>query len=146
MAYDEHYSGSKKAGSNSSISFVKTGISDTLKEVPKDELILALPFYTRVFTVNSSNAVVSSKALGMKAASDLVESWGTEKTWDEKKDQYFASVENSDGTKSEVWLEDARSLGLKLDEMKENKLAGAAFWKSGFETSDIWDTVTPYIN
>jgi hypothetical protein len=30
--------------------------------------------------------------------------------------------------------------------MKENKLAGAAFWKSGFETSDIWDTVTPYIN
>jgi len=146
MAYDEHYSGSKKAGSNSSISFVKTGISDTLKEVPEDELILALPFYTRVFTVNSSNAVVSSKALGMKAASDLVESWGTEKTWDEKKGQYFASVENSDGTKSEVWLEDARSLGLKLDEMKENKLAGAAFWKSGFETSDIWDTVTPYIN
>jgi spore germination protein YaaH len=63
-----------------------------------------------------------------------------------RKDQYFASVENSDGTKSEVWLEDARSLGLKLDEMKENKLAGAAFWKSGFETSDIWDTVTPYIN
>jgi uncharacterized protein YgiM (DUF1202 family) len=89
MAYDEHYSGSKKAGSNSSISFVKTGISDTLKEVPEDELILALPFYTRVFTVNSSNAVVSSKALGMKAASDLVESWGTEKTWDEKKGPVF---------------------------------------------------------
>ena len=33
---------------------------------------------------------------------------------------------------------------LKL--IDENKLAGASFWKLGFETSSIWDTIIKYIN
>ena len=45
MGYDEHYAGSTDAGSVSSLGFVKAGIEDTLKEVPAQKVINAIPFY-----------------------------------------------------------------------------------------------------
>ena len=49
MAYDEHYSGSEDIGSVSSIGFVQNGVKDTLKEVPPEQTILAVPFYSRIW-------------------------------------------------------------------------------------------------
>lgn len=49
MAYDEHYSGSEEAGPVASIGFVKEGVANTLKEVPADQIIMGMPFYTRVW-------------------------------------------------------------------------------------------------
>lgn len=48
MAYDEHYNGSEE-GSVASIGFVEQGIKDTLEEVPAEQVILGVPFYTRVW-------------------------------------------------------------------------------------------------
>lgn len=50
MAYDEHYAGSEEAGSVSSIGFVKDAVTNTLAEVPASQLILGMPFYTRVWS------------------------------------------------------------------------------------------------
>ena len=49
-------------------------------------------------------------------------------------------------TTYKVWLEDSASAECRLKLVEEKKLAGASFWKLGFETSDIWDTVTRYIH
>ena len=38
-----------------------------------------------------------------------------------------------------VWLEDTTSLDKRLKLVYDNKLAGAAFWKLGFENSSVWD-------
>ena len=65
MAYDEHYAGGE-AGSVSSIPYVREGIENTLKEVPKEKVINAVPFYTRVWTVNEGKT--SSKAYGISDA------------------------------------------------------------------------------
>ena len=43
-------------------------------------------------------------------------------------------------------MEDAGSLEEKLKVMKENQLAGVSFWKLGFETDSIWDTIIKYTN
>ena len=45
-----------------------------------------------------------------------------------------------------VWLEDNTSLEKRLKLVDDNKLAGAAFWKLGFENSSVWDTVIKYLN
>ena len=50
MAYDEHYAGSPEAGSVASIGFVTDGVENTLKEVPANQVILGMPFYTRVWS------------------------------------------------------------------------------------------------
>ncbi|MDD6481182.1 MAG: glycosyl hydrolase family 18 protein [Lachnospiraceae bacterium] len=157
MGYDEHYAGSD-AGSVSSLNWVKQGVADTLKEVPAEQVILGMPFYTRVWALtpedeNADSAdadtdtayEVSSQIYGMRAANELLATKGAVKTWQEDCGQNYA--EFTDGnSKYQVWLEDAASAEARLKVMDENKLAGASFWKLGFETSDVWDTIIKYIN
>ena len=152
MAYDEHYSGSEE-GSVSSISFVTNGIKDTLKEVPAKQTIVALPFYTRLWEIsvkaNEEGVEISkdvkSKAYGMDSAQGIVDNSGLKSKWDDKTGQYYLEYQNS-GKTFKMWLEEEKSLSLKLEQVKKNKIAGAAFWKLGFERDTIWDTIIKYVN
>ena len=45
-----------------------------------------------------------------------------------------------------IWLENASSTEERLKLVSQYSLAGASFWKLGFESSDVWDTVIKYIN
>ena len=167
MGYDEHYAGGD-AGSVSSIGWVKQGVADTLAEVPADQVILGMPFYTRVWQLtknttsskdstdsednndtkdndNTSDYDVSSKIYGMRAADALLADNGVTKTWDKESGQNYAEFTSGDST-FKVWLEDASSTEERLKVMQDNKLAGASFWKLGFETSDVWNTIIKYTN
>lgn len=157
MGYDEHYAGSDE-GSVSSLEWVKQGVIDTLAEVPADQVILGMPFYTRVWALTPDSESgdnddidadipysVSSQVYGMQAASNLLASYGVEKQWLEKSGQNYAEFER-DGVIYKVWLEDSASAEARLKLLDEYQLAGASFWKLGFETSDVWDTIIKYIN
>lgn len=162
MGYDEHYSGSYEAGSVASYGYVKDGIEQALEDVPAEKLINAVPFYTRLWKEvpkteeqlqkeEGSEAAaypmkVTSEALGMRAAQNRVENAGAEIVWDEETKQNYAEWVGSDGATYKIWLEDEQSLETKLQLMKDNKLAGTAAWKLGFETSDIWELILKYVN
>lgn len=162
MGYDEHYNGSFEAGSVASYDYVKSGIEETLKDVPAEKVVNAMPFYTRLWkevpkteeeleSQEGSEAglyemKVTSEALGMTAARNRVNSAGAEIVWDDKVKQNYAEWQGADGATYKVWLEDASSLEEKLQLMKEYNLAGTAAWKLGFETSDIWDLILKYVN
>ncbi len=145
MAYDEHYVGSDE-GSVSSIGFVRQAVADTLDEVPADQVILGLPFYTRLWklTTTADGYDVSSEALGMTDAETRVIEAGGSFGWLADAGQYYASFDEN-GSTYELWLEDETSLGLKLDVMLESDLAGCAFWKLGYEKASIWDTIVRYL-
>ncbi len=145
MAYDEHYVGGDE-GSVASIGFVQEAVADTLAEVPADQLILGCPFYTRLWqlTTDADGYTVSSEALGMEDAQDRLNDAGVSPSWLEEAGQYYATFD-AGGSTYEVWLEDKNSIDLKLSVMKEYGLAGCAFWKLGFETSSIWDTIVKFI-
>lgn len=161
MAYDEHYSGSSEAGSVASIGFVNQGVANTLLEVPANQLILGMPFYTRVWsetpiindaqegTDNISDDTVpfelSCYSTSMKEAQNLINTNGAIPVWSEDVGQYYVEYLNNNIT-YKIWLEDATSLEEKLKVMQENQLAGGAFWKLGLETSNVWDTIIKYIN
>ncbi len=144
MAYDEHYNGSDE-GSVASINFVRQSVADTLTEVPADQLILGIPFYTRLWQLTSTaeGYDISSEALGMSDASSRLSENGASPVWLEEAGQYYADYE-ANGSTYEVWLEDETSIDLKLQVMQSNDLAGMAFWKLGYETSSVWDTILPY--
>lgn len=143
MAYDEHYAGSEEAGSVSSIDFVKNGVKDTLEEVPADQIILALPFYTRLWKTTGDS--LTSTSMGMQEASEYLIKNDIQTTWNDKTGQYYAEFEQ-DGSTYSIWMEDNKSLDLKLQVFEDNKLAGVSFWKLGFEPSSIWDTIAKYTN
>lgn len=138
MGYDEHYAGGD-AGSVSSISYVKNGIEDTLKEVPKEKVINAVPFYTRVWTVKDGKT--TSKAYGIKDAEQWVKDNHVKLVWDDDLGQYYGNTVNSNGEQF-IWMEDSKSMELKIDLVKKYGLAGVACWKLGFETPEIWDIVS----
>lgn len=162
MGYDEHYSGSPEAGSVSSYDYVKEGIEETLKEVPAEKVISALPFYTRLWRevpktdeelaeqegseAGNYTTKVSSEALGMQEAANRVAAAGAAVTWDDTLKQNYAEWAGSDGATYKIWMEDASSLEAKLQLMKDNQLAGTAAWKLGFETQDIWELILKYVN
>lgn len=159
MAYDEHYSGSGE-GSVSSIGFVENGARNTLDAgVPAEQLVLALPFYTRIWAEtpkeedgDSAEAAsedyvgyeLSSETASMAEARSRIDVNGAQITWLDDCGQNYAQYEK-DGVTYKVWLEDAQSLELKLKVMKNLNLAGAAFWKAGMETADVWDTISSYL-
>ena len=156
MAYDEHYSGSEEAGSVASIGYVTQGVEDTLKEVPANQLILGMPFYTRVWsetpagqpTDEADSAAyydLSSYATSMTEVSKLLKANGVEPVWLEDIGQNYAEYQNN-GVTYKIWIEDASSLEKKLTVMDHYGLAGGAFWKLGMEDSSIWDTIIKYIN
>lgn len=161
MGYDEHFGGCPEAGSVASYNFVKEGIEETLKEVPADKVISGIPFFTRLWKEvpktdeelaeeAGTDAAeypmkVSSDALGMSAAEEKVAEAGVETVWDEETQQNFATWE-SDGETYKIWLEDEKSLELKLQLMKDKELAGTAAWALGQEKPEIWQLILKYVN
>ncbi len=146
MGYDEHYAGSKEAGSVSSIDFIKTGLDNIEKAVPAERSVMALPFYTRLWSEKktSSGVKVSSSAYGMDQAKSILNEKKAKITWDEKTAQYYSEYKSGKET-YKIWLEEERSLSEKLMSVREKQIAGIAFWKLGFERAGVWSVIAQNI-
>ncbi len=144
MGYDEHYAGSKEAGSVASLGYVENGIINTLKEVDASKVINAVPFYTRIW--HTKDGSVSSEAVGIKTAKGYISNHNIELTWDAEAGQNYGEFTASDGTLNQIWMEDETSLGQKIDSMKANNIAGIAEWSLGMESSEVWDVIAAYVN
>lgn len=166
MGYDEHYAGMGEAGSTASIGFVESGIENTLKEVPAEKVINAIPFYTRVFKqipedvaseaqkqslplVEDSSTeygryLLDSIAVSMGQAEKLLSDHNATPVWNEALGQYYGEYE-SDGCRYMIWLEEAASVGLKVDLIREYDLAGVAEWSLNLAKSSIWETVDQHL-
>ena len=144
MGYDEHYAGSQEAGSVASISYVTQGIQMALNEgIDKDRLINAIPFYSRIW--ETGDGQVSSKALGMQDIQDFIQTHGMTESWNAEAGQNYAET-TEDGKKIQIWVEDAQSIQQKLDVMQSFGIKGVAEWRLQFETADVWDTISNYMN
>ena len=137
MGYDEHFAGGE-AGSVASIGYERQGITDLLKQVPKEKLISAIPFYTRIWKEDASGT--SSQSVGISSAKEWVETNQVELYWQDDLGQYYGEMEK-DGVNYEIWMEEERSLELKMQLIRDNGLAGVACWRLGLEPADVWDIV-----
>lgn len=141
MGYDEHYAGSEEAGSVASIDYVKQGIENTVSDVPSYKVINGIPFYTRLWKLSDG---VSSEALSMNAAQNVLSEQGITPSWDETTCQNYASYE-ADGATYQIWLEDKESISAKLSVMANYGLGGVAEWKLGLEEPGVWDLIENYL-
>ena len=138
MGYDEHYYGSEKAGSVASLPWVEQGITDTLKEVPAEKVINGIPFYTRLW--KTSAGIVTSEAIGMDAADEVISKYKVETYWDKNYSQNYGKFEKGNDL-YQIWLEDEKSIAAKMELIKNYNLAGVAEWKLGFERASIWKVI-----
>ena len=148
MAYDEHYSGSKEAGSVASLGFLKKAINNTLKKMPKERIVMAIPFYTRLWwTEQTANGEtkLSSKAYGMDEAKEILANNKVTAQYDEASGQNYAEYKK-DGITYKIWMEDMHSLHERLKVIAEADVAGMAAWHLGFGNKEAWPVIEAYMN
>lgn len=148
MAYDEHYSGSEEAGSVSSIGFVKDAVKNITAKVPAERVVMALPFYTRLWKITESGdgtQSIDSSAYGMTGAEKALSERNVKPSWESQSGQYYAEY-TEDGATYKIWLEEETSIEEKLKAVTEGGVRNVSFWRMGFEKSEIWNVVAKYIN
>lgn len=140
MAYDEHYAGTD-AGSVASLPFVKEAVEDTVQLVGKEHVIAGIPFYTRIWTTTDGNT--TSRAVGMQAAVDQLNSDGQVALWNDDCGQYVASYTVGSSTR-QIWFEEEKSIEAKMQVIQQENTAGVACWKLGLEKSTVWSVISQY--
>lgn len=147
MAYDEHYSGGDTAGSVASLNFLKDAVNNTLKKMPRERIVMAVPFYTRLWAEEELNGEtkLSSKALSMDEAKDVLKKNKVEAEWDAVSGQNYAEYK-SGNTTYKIWLEDVDSLHERMKVIAGADVAGMAAWRLGYENKEVWPIIDAYMN
>ncbi|WP_176718820.1 glycosyl hydrolase family 18 protein [Caloranaerobacter ferrireducens] len=147
MTYDEHWATSPKSGSVASIGWVINGIENSLKYIPKEKLIMGLPFYTRQweeYKDNTGRLRVKSKVLTMEDVEKIIKENNLEVIWLKEAGQYYTEYFR-EGKKYRIWIEDDKSIELKAKMVYRYDLAGVASWRKGFEKESIWTVLNDII-
>lgn len=139
MAYDEFWAASKKAGPVASMDWVEKGITESLKLIPREKLVLSLPLYMRTWAMQS-NGNAKSKSMSWKTAATIVEEFGGDIVYDENSGQNFLAYKK-DGTNYKVWLEDEFSMTKRIKMANDHDLPGIALWSKGFATEEAWKII-----
>ncbi len=142
MTYDEHWRSSPVSGSVASQGWVEKGIAATLKSVPKEKLLMGIPFYTREWEETSENGrvTVKSRTLSMAQAKQVIAEQNLTPVWLKDKGQNYVEYNKAD-KRYRIWLEDQASVRLKAGLVQHYQLAGAASWRKDFEQPEIWETL-----
>ena len=139
MAYDQYGANSNKEGTTAGCDWVEVNVTKFLGQegVDPDKLILAVPFYTRLW--KEENGKISSDTVDLKDVDKVLPS-NVEKRWDDNLKQYYVEY-TQNGAAYKMWVEDTTSISAKLDLISEYKLAGAAYWEKDRESPEVWDIV-----
>ncbi len=138
MAYDEYGESSTKAGTTAGYDWIKLNLNKFLEteEIESQKIILAVPFYTRVWTTNPNGEIISRNTVDMKNLNKILPE-DIKKEWDNNLKQNYVEYTDREN-KKQIWIEDLESLKAKISLIKENDLAGVASWKKDMESEDVW--------
>ena len=148
MGYDEHYAGSNIVGSVASLDFERNGIRNMLSEVPKEKVVSAIPFYTRLWyteTLADGSTSVTSESLGMAGAWQVLEENGVQAVWDEDAEQPYGEWTDAQGRLCQIWLEDDSTVAERAALVSGNDLGGIAAWVLGQEMDYVWSVISENI-
>ena len=145
MGYDQNNASSTKAGPVAGYNWVRTNVNKFLgqEDVDSSKLILAIPFYTRVWTEDETGKLIKSSIVNMKDVDTLING-KAEKQWDEVTRQNYVEYKQGQNT-CKIWIEDLDSIREKLLLANEKELAGVAFWEKDRESEEVWDLINEVI-
>lgn len=143
MAYDEYWAGRGVSGSVASIPWVESGISTLLDDVPKEKILLGIPFYTRIWKEEmvDNKLKATPYAVSMSRAKELITENNGIVVWDVNTKQNYGEY-IKDQAVYKVWLENEFSIKERLHLINKYDLAGVASWRRGFEEKEIWNIIS----
>lgn len=138
MGYDQY--GTTKMGTTAGYNWIETSLNKLLKteEIPSEKIILGLPFYTKLWKTKGDE-VVGNSVVMIKDIKNLIPTNAT-KEWKEDLQQYYIQYEQG-GYVYKMWVEDEESFEKKIGLVNKYNLAGAGYWRKGFESKRIWNII-----
>lgn len=138
MAYDQYGASSTKAGTTAGYNWVELSLKKFIEteEIDSDKIILAMPFYTRLWTEDEQGKITKKPTVDMKNIETVLPD-NVEKTWDDELKQYYVEYKDGNYTKK-MWIEDLESLRHKVSLVKKYELGGIASWQKGMEIEEVW--------
>ncbi len=157
MAYDEHYEGGE-AGPVASIDFVEKSIQYALKHTTPDKIVLGVPFFGRVWSLDNNRIV--GKGAGSNKIQEILSQCASTVTYDKASESVRAefTVTDQDGSftvgsgvpltpgRYVAWFENDRSYRAKLNLIQKYNLKGAGAWSLGQEDTAIWEHYESWID
>ena len=142
MTYDEFWASSPISGPVASYDWMLYHMRQLVEVVPPERLVMGIPSYTRVWretpSVDTANQMrTKSTAIGMQAQANLIEKYELKLIWDDVDKLYYTTF-FEEANQVKIWVENAQTINAKLDIVENLGLKGAAMWRRGFETEDIW--------
>jgi len=155
MCYDESYE-SGPAGPVASASFVEKSIIYALEHVPKEKIVLGLPFYGRFW---KNGEQYGGYGISNRTVEKLVQKYNGKVTFDEKTKSAKAVIQIRSydekpvvlGRRLEagtytIWFENEQSLKYKLTLVNKYDLKGTGSWSLGQEALSTWNYYSMWLN
>jgi spore germination protein YaaH len=134
---------------------VSTTYSDYVKVVPKEKIIMGIPYYawdypvevgeepmSAVLPQNDENGYTAVMSYGrMRSDADINEK---NCKWDDLAMENWCFYQDKiTGKFHQIWLEDNKSIGIKFDFANDNGLGGIASWTLGYDKDypDLWNMI-----
>ncbi len=144
MAYDEHYNLSSGPGSTSSKPWYTRNMETLCNYVNPDKIIMGVPLYSFVCRFDSSGKFATSAKHSQSRTLTNVRNAAERgdikvgPVWLDDMGQYY--VEFMDGAYlNKIWLEDSRSMAVRLDCVNRLGLAGTACWGYSYVDPSFYD-------
>jgi spore germination protein YaaH len=151
MTYDQSYEGSA-AGPVASYTFTRDSVREALRHIPRDKLIMGIPFYGRYWALLNSGGDIAGKAFTVSNIETITRHY-TSKTWYDTLNHCARATVTVDagdpgmdllgGRKLDagvydIWYENDRSYETKMRLCREYGIAGVGSWALGQEPERIW--------
>ncbi|MDQ6418135.1 glycosyl hydrolase family 18 protein [Paenibacillus sp. LHD-117] len=138
MAYDEHWKGSTEPGSVAGLKWTEDGVKQFLDYgVPRNKLMLGIPFYVREWRIDSAGKLVDNRAILMKDLPKLIADTKAAAVYDPESGQNKYAYKK-DGYTHVFWAETHNTVLARMAIAKKYDLAGVAAWRLGYEDAELW--------
>ncbi len=148
MAYDEHYQGSEP-GTVASLGLAEKSIQYALSKVPKEKILLGIPFYGRIW--KNGGGFPQGVGIGNEEVRQLILAYGGRVTFDKgtktpsaeivvnvKDDKPRINGKQIEAGSYTIWFEDETSIKEKLKLVEKYRIKGTGSWSLAQETEDTW--------
>lgn len=134
MAYDEHYRGSSP-GPVASIGWFRQAGIYAARYIPREKIIMGMPFYGRHWINGSGGTGVSFSYIinSLLGPNHVAAAWHAE--------YGVPYAQYNDGSQHEIYFENGQSAQLKINEIRNFGFRGAAFWRLGQEDPGVWPVI-----
>lgn len=146
MTYSEH-TRRTPPGPVAALPWVRANVEYALRYVPASRLSVGIPLYGEHWFVQGAPALPerarsTAESVSWSRGLWLAGRYGAAIEWDSTAQVPFARWPNG-GTYEWEFLENARSIGAKLDLMRKYRLRGFSAWVLGMEDEAMWPLLGP---